>query len=144
MLCCALLLVKSVLATFERGLSRRMFGDTPTSPVVSLDLLRELLTDLLKALRSTLAISSDFTLVMHLLQTNEDKLSSGLTGMSRRSEILLGHPCSEDLSLNNLVILLAETFSLHSLHVLTAVDIAAHTKKLMRSCCPYEVPMRAR
>ena len=89
-------------------------------------------------------ISSDFTLVMHLLQTNEDKLSSGLTGMSRRSEILLGHPCSEDLSLNNLVIRLAETFSMHSLHVLTAVDIAAHTKKLMRSCCPYEVPMRAR
>ena len=96
-----LLLVKSVLATFERGLSRRMFGDTPTSPVVSLDLLRELLTDLLKALRSTLAISSDFTLVMYL-QTNEDKLSSVLTGMSRGSEILLGHPCSEDLSLKNL------------------------------------------
>ena len=96
-----LLLVKSVLATFERGLSRRMFGDTSTSPVISLDLMRELLTDLLKELRSTLAISSDFTLVMYL-QTNEDKLSSGLTGMSRRSEILLGYPCSEDLSLNNL------------------------------------------
>ena len=122
-----------------------MFGDTPTYPVVSLDLLRELLTDLLKALRSTLAISSDF-----LLQTNEDKLSSGLTGMSRRSEILLGHPCSEDLSLNNLVIRLAEIFSLHSLHVLTAVDIASHTKKLAAAvhtkcpCAPIRLSMTSK
>ena len=69
---------------------------------------------------------------------------ASLVCLARRSEILLGHLCSEDMSLNNLVIRLAETFSLHSLHVLTAVDIAAHTKKLMRSCCPYEVPMRAR
>ena len=50
-----LLLAKTVLATFEQGLSRSVLGDNPTSPVVAFVLLR-LLTDLLKEARSLPAL----------------------------------------------------------------------------------------
>ena len=66
-----LLLVKSVLATFERGLSQSVLGDTPTLPVIAFVLLRQL-TDLLKEARSLPAFSRDLILMIHLEQTSDD------------------------------------------------------------------------
>ena len=57
------------------------------------------------------------TSIDHVLQT------------PKKTEIILGHPCSKDFSLNSLVICLEETFPFHSLQVFTPEGIATHTHK---------------
>lgn len=113
----------SLLANFARGLCRRVFGETPTSPVVSFVLLRELwescmadLANLLNAARSAVAFSSDTTLVMHLEQTCDERWSSCFKGMSKRVEILKAHPRSRDFLVNRLVMFLSPAFPEHSRH----------------------------
>lgn len=122
------LLAKSVLATLERGLSWSVLGDTPTPPVVSFVLLRQL-TDLLNEARSKLAFSKDFILVMHLVQTSDGKCLPFLTSTSRRIEILLGNPCSKYFSLNSLVICLEDALVLHSLQGFIDAEAIVTTKK---------------
>lgn len=120
--CVYLLARGSVLAILERGLSRSVFGDTPTSPVVSFVLLMGRgssmadLADLLKSARSASALSSLASLVMHLKHMCGGNWSSWLTGRSRRADILAGHPLCSDFLENMLVTLVGGAAFRHNLH----------------------------
>ena len=129
----------SLLGIFERGLCRRVSGDTPTFPVVSFVRFREGLdcciahiADLLKAAKSAHAFSRHVTLDMHFLQTCGERWSCWLTGISKSVEIVVAHPRSSDFLVNRFVEFLSALPG-QSLHGNTFEAIATASWSLLSS-----------